>query len=392
MRNVCFFAGFMLLAPAVVASAGAQCITDARRVADAVYRQVLERPAGAEADAAAAQLTSGQRTVRELMRDIAKTPEHQRRFAPNNANARANTAEALYRHILGRAADPSGLNATIEALATNRLDVIVDNLIDSEEYRNTYGEDTVPGSRVRYCGAGGSAGVSSGAANRMRFGNMDANRDGAIELAEWNGSRTSFNVHDWNRDGVLSGEEVRPGGRRAARAIEEDDFDPAGTTAWTADAFRRLDRNSDNRIGSNEWVYGAETFRRADRDRNGTLSVAEFTDTSMDDDRDDRFDNLDANRNGRVERREWHGSDDAFGWLDRNNDQVLSRAEVVGDAQTSSDPFANLDRNNNSTLTADEWLWSRRSFNRTDSNQDGVISRREFNAAGGAPTANNRNQ
>jgi uncharacterized protein (DUF2267 family) len=59
MRNVCFFAGFMLLAPAVVASAGAQCITDARRVADAVYRQVLERPAGAEADAAAAQLTSG---------------------------------------------------------------------------------------------------------------------------------------------------------------------------------------------------------------------------------------------------------------------------------------------------------------------------------------------
>ena len=107
----------------------------------------------------------------------------------------------------------------------------------------------------------------------------------------------------------------------------------------------------------------------------------------MDDDRDDRFDNLDVNRNGRVEKSEWHGSLDAFEWLDRNRDNVLSRAEVVGETSNQFDSFASLDSNRSGTLTPDEWKWTTRSFQRYDTDRDGLLTRREFDAGGGVPAA-----
>jgi Ca2+-binding EF-hand superfamily protein len=215
---------------------------------------------------------------------------------------------------------------------------------------------------------------------------MDTNGNGIIERSEWNGSTQSFNVHDWNRDGVLSNAEVRSGAQRWPN--DEGDFDPNGPATWTPRAFTRIDRNRDGRIVPNEWYYGPEAFRRADRDRNGALSAAEFANNGeFDDDRDDSFENLDVNNNGRVERREWHGSADAFAWLDRNNDNVLSRAEVVGDGTTRFDSFATIDNSNNGRLELGEWQWSVASFRRYDTNNDGVISRQEFTARGGAPGA-----
>ena len=226
----------------------------------------------------------------------------------------------------------------------------------------------------------------------MRFQAMDANRNGSIERSEWNGSDQSFNVHDWNNDGVLSREEVRLGGRRGARIAAEDDFNPNGPATWTTRNFQILDRNRDNRISSSEWYYAPEYFRRADRDRNGSLSAAEFTahgGTVWDDDRDDTFENLDVNNNGRIEQREWHGTLDAFQWLDRNRDNWLSRAEVVGETsgQSTFDNFASLDYNRNNSLEFPEWRWSRRSFDRYDTNADGRLTRQEFAAGGGTPQA-----
>ena len=95
---------------------------------------------------------------------------------------------------------------------------------------------------------------------------MDRNNDGIITRREWRGNAQSFRVHDSNRDGVLSGEEVRAGG------------------------FQNGDDIADGRF--------------------------------------DRFDDLDIDRDGRVEWREWNGSVDAFESLDRNSDNLLSRAEL----------------------------------------------------------------
>jgi hypothetical protein len=366
------------------------CTTNGRQVVDAIYRQVLERNANGEGTAAVNQLANGQTTVRELVRNIANSKEHVDRFM-----SAGNTHDVTfaYKHLLGRAPDPGGLVAHEKILETEAPRAVVDNIIDSAEYQANFSDDTVPGSKLRYCGPTGQS------SRTMRFQGMDANRNGTIERGEWNGSRGSFDVHDWNNDGVLSGEEIRVGGRRAARWQAEDDFNPNGPATWTTRNFGILDRNRDSRISSSEWYYAPEFFRRADRDRNGVLTQAEFTGggTTWDDDRDDRFSNLDLNNNGRVERGEWHGSLDAFDWLDRNNDNWLSQAEVVGDTaagnSTSStstsafNAFQSLDSNRNGTLDASEWRWSLRSFERYDTNDDGRLTRQEFTAGGGSPTA-----
>ena len=213
----------------------------------------------------------------------------------------------------------------------------------------------------------------------MRFAGMDKNNDGKITRDEWQGSQRSFMVHDWNNDGVLAGDEVRPGGRRAA---EDPDFTEGRQELrdWTPARFTRLDINRDGRIVRAEWPYDRESFLRADRNRDNILTRAEFLgDNNIDDDRDDRFTDLDLNGNGRIERREWHGSRETFDWLDRNNDNVLSYTEVVGtDTPEPNDLFVRLDVDRNGRVELDEWHWSRTSFTRRDQNNDGVLSRNEL--------------
>jgi hypothetical protein len=119
------------------------------------------------------------------------------------------------------------------------------------------------------------AATAGAQSQEMRFREMDRNNDGVITRAEWRGSERAFRANDWNVDGILSGDEVRPG------AVRND------TTAQ---------------------------------------------DRPLWDDREDTFQNLDVNRNDRLERREWQGSADAFQSLDRNRDGVLSRGEVVNAA------------------------------------------------------------
>ena len=223
----------------------------------------------------------------------------------------------------------------------------------------------------------------------MRFQGMDRNRDGVITRREWRGSDNSFRTHDWNSDGVLSGNEVRVG---AARPMNRnDDYTPSRSPDfydWTQAGFARLDRNSDGQIGANEWRYDYETFRRVDQNDDNMLSRREFLNADTDMDREDRFDYLDANNDGRIERSEWHSSNDAFRWLDRNRDGVLSRPEVMGEGQIArTDRFDAVDDNGDGRITPDEWQWSRRSFNQYDRNGDGALRRDEFAAAEARPGA-----
>ncbi len=158
---------------------------------------------------------------------------------------------------------------------------------------------------------------------------------------------------------------------------------------WTAAGFTSLDHNRDNRIATNEWHFDLESFRRADYNREDVLTRAEFIGEGdgADDDREDSFDDLDTNNNGCVERDEWHASATAFTMLDRNRDGVLSRFEVVGSSTSldSYDEFSELDVNRNTSINRAEWHWSNASFTQRDTNRDGRLSRREFDVSGGAP-------
>jgi Ca2+-binding EF-hand superfamily protein len=352
-----------------------------------VYQRVLERGFDSRGDNLVTQLAAGQTTVRDIVRAAARLPEFSQRFLNGD---RTVAVTNLYRHLLGREPDPIGLEGHVRGAQQSGIGSVMQLMLDSPEYATNVGDYGVPGSSIRYCGPGQQASqqTSSARGNRnMRFAGLDANGNGQIERTEWNGTRESFVVHDWNGDNVLSGDEVRPGGRRSA--AEEPDFNPARPGAfnsWTETTFTSIDRNRDGRVSANEWYYDTESFVRADRNRDGFLAKTEFLGAdNMDDDREDTFADLDVNRNGRVERREWHASEDAFTWLDRNKDGVLSRAEVVGNGQ-AVDQFRTLDANNDGRLSTEEWQWSRRSFSQQDVNGDGFVSRREFTASGAVPT------
>ena len=221
----------------------------------------------------------------------------------------------------------------------------------------------------------------------IRFQGMDANRDGRITRAEWRGSDQSFRVHDWNGDGVLSGDEVRPGAERPSAGFDPTDFDSPDReyefTDWTARGFAGLDHNNDGRITVDEWHFARDGFRRADHNGDGVVSRAEFLNTDLvDDDRGDLFVYLDANNDNRVSRSEWHGGAAAFNALDTNKDGVLTRVELDGDEGPPEDLFASVDVNRDGSIALNEWHWSRQSFDARDTNRDGRLSRAEFTGAG----------
>jgi Ca2+-binding EF-hand superfamily protein len=223
----------------------------------------------------------------------------------------------------------------------------------------------------------------------MRFQGMDKNNDGRITRDEWQGSARSFDVQDWNNDGVLSGNEVRTGAQRDSR-WEDADHNPnwrERNLSWTRSAFTNLDHNRDGRLTPNEWHYDIESFRRVDRNRDNALNLNEFLGQGVDDARGVDFDDMDYNNDGIVSRNEWQGGNQEFNALDRNRDGRLNRYEVVGQQTSLSNynEFQNLDYNRDGRLSRAEWHWSNASFNNADTNRDGILTSAEFDRAGGAP-------
>jgi hypothetical protein len=185
------------------------CTTNAPQVIEQVYRQVLERSADPGASVWVDRLSRGT-TVRDIIRGIAKSPEHLQRFG---SQSRDNMIVDVYRHLLNRGPDPEGMRNAGMFVTMRGSASLIDQLVDSPEYLERFGDWTVPGSSVRYCDGGeqGSrqAGVRPrGDENTMRLRAMDTNNDGVISRSEWRGSPLAFSARDGNNDGVLTGDEV----------------------------------------------------------------------------------------------------------------------------------------------------------------------------------------
>lgn len=240
-------AGAFALAPTLAAAQ--QCTSDARSVVDAVYRQVLERGAtGVETSRVASQLESGQLTVRELVETVATSGEHRQRFGGGlNADAGRRTAVSnLYRHVLGREADPGGLQTHVDALGrSSDATDIARSLVSSAEYSQRFGQDTVPGQNVRLC-----------AATNGRSRNDDRNRsdDRSGVSRRYPDDRQSPNDRQYPNEGRAS---ARGNGRY--------------------EAFDDVDANGDGAIDRNEWWWSRRSFDRYDSNGNGVVTRREFS-------------------------------------------------------------------------------------------------------------------
>ncbi|MGE3403978.1 MAG: EF-hand domain-containing protein [Vicinamibacterales bacterium] len=101
----------------------------------------------------------------------------------------------------------------------------------------------------------------------MRYSEMDVNGDGVVTRREWTGTRREFNAADWNRDGILSGEEVR---------IDADQ--PVGTSGALdrRSEFFNFDRNDDGVVNRTEWRGLRSTFDQLDANNDGVITQREF--------------------------------------------------------------------------------------------------------------------
>ncbi len=265
-RVITTFAALTLFA--TVAAAQVPCTADANRVVAEVYRHALERAVDPGAQGFARQLSSGQVTVKELVRRVAKSQEYMQRFGqtePGEGQPYERSVARLYRHILARQPDANGQRNWTRAAQQRGLAVVVDGLIDSAEYTNNFGDFGIPGSGgLRFCANAAPADQSSDIAPRFR--GMDRNNDGRITRREWEGTNVAFDNEDSNRDGVLSGNELSAGGRRVGRRASEYDFDA-------------LDTNRNNRIERREWQARLEQFNQLDDNGDNFLSRAEVEGT-----------------------------------------------------------------------------------------------------------------
>ncbi|MEO0683977.1 MAG: phycobilisome linker polypeptide [Cyanobacteria bacterium J06649_11] len=119
---------------------------DAKIAISAVYRQVLgnehlmksERLTSAES-----LLCNGAMSVREFVRGVAKSELYKSKFFYNNYHPR--TIELNFKHLLGRAPyDESEIIYHLDIYQNQGFDVDIDSYIDSPEYTQSFGDNTVP--------------------------------------------------------------------------------------------------------------------------------------------------------------------------------------------------------------------------------------------------------
>ena len=144
-----------VLAIPAVSAAQQPCTPNARDIVNQLYRTMLERSADRGSADFERRLTTGQSNVHELVRELALSQEHMRRFASavNTDAARRGAVTAFYRHILGRQPDAGGLEAHMDGMRVHGPAAVAEAMLTSEEYAQRFGDFGVPGTDLRYCGA-----------------------------------------------------------------------------------------------------------------------------------------------------------------------------------------------------------------------------------------------
>jgi phycobilisome core-membrane linker protein len=114
-------------------------------VISAAYRQVFGREvySGQRSNVAEIKLENGEITVREFIRAIAKSEAFRKTYWSSLYVMKA--VEYIHRRLLGRPTyGRKETNAYFDICAKKGFYALVDSIIDSQEYNDAFGEDTVP--------------------------------------------------------------------------------------------------------------------------------------------------------------------------------------------------------------------------------------------------------
>ena len=122
-----------------------------------MYRRLLGRDP-TEADVAHFKERLQREGPQAIATTLVTSPEYRERFGRNAVPSQGTSpyeqsVRTLYRHLLGRDADPQGLALFTQVVSESGFDRAIDQIMASAEYREKYGEQGVPGSTMRYCGA-----------------------------------------------------------------------------------------------------------------------------------------------------------------------------------------------------------------------------------------------
>ena len=121
--------------------------TEKNEVIKAAYRQIFERDItraySQSISYLESQVKNGDISVKEFVRRLGKSPLYQKQFFQPYINSRA--LELAFRHFLGRG--PSSreeVQKYFSIVSIGGLSALIDALVDSSEYADYFGEETVP--------------------------------------------------------------------------------------------------------------------------------------------------------------------------------------------------------------------------------------------------------
>jgi phycoerythrin-associated linker protein len=148
-----------------VESWASSSVEDKQTVIRAVYKQVLGNPHLMESERlleAESKFCEGRYSVRDFVRAVAKSDQYRDRFF--GASAPYRFVELNFKHLLGRApSDQAEISEHIRRRHEAGYEAEIDSYIDSDEYRENFGDNTVP----YYRGTTSQVGQKQVAYNRL---------------------------------------------------------------------------------------------------------------------------------------------------------------------------------------------------------------------------------
>ena len=170
---------------------------------------------------------------------------------------------------------------------------------------------------------------------RLDMASFDKNKDGVIQKDEYPGDQVKFRAYDRNKDEALSQPE--------ALAMAEDEIADIRKKMKNPNRYEFLvlfDADKDNNVSLDEFDGSAADVKKYDKDGDGVVTYDElYPEKMMDRMRKaedaapkapdlSMLDTMDKNKDGKVSRDEFKGTDGAWQRLDRNGDGVVTIADA----------------------------------------------------------------